>query len=145
MVIERQVQLLPGDNTLALVASNAASNSYPAPIRVVYETQAPIARPNLYILAVGISEYAQPELNLRFAHRDAEEFAIVWKPQEGPVYAKVETRVLTNKEATVRGILDGMEWLVHAPPRRTSPSFSFRPTASATNATITTWRPTRST
>ncbi|MGO8898011.1 MAG: caspase family protein [Isosphaeraceae bacterium] len=114
MVIERQVQLLPGDNTLALVASNAASNSYPAPIRVVYETQAPIARPNLYILAVGISEYAQPELNLRFAHRDAEEFATVWKPQEGPVYAKVETRVLTNKEATVRGILDGMEWLVHS-------------------------------
>ena len=63
---------------------------------------------------MGISEYAQPELNLRFAHRDAEEFAAAWKPQEGPVYAKVETRVLTNKEATVRGILDGMEWLVHS-------------------------------
>jgi WD40 repeat protein len=114
MVIERQVQLLPGENTIAVVASNAASNSHPTPITVVSETLAPIARPSLYILAVGISEYAQPELNLRFAHRDAEEFAAAWKTQEGPVYAKVETRVLTNKEATVRGILDGMEWLVHS-------------------------------
>jgi hypothetical protein len=114
MVIERQVQLLPGDNTIAVVASNAASNSHPTPITVVSETRAPIVRPNLYILAVGISEYAQPDLNLRFAHRDAEEFAAAWKQQEGPVYAKVETRVLTNKEATVRGILDGMEWLVHS-------------------------------
>ena len=111
--IEHQVQLLPGPNTIAVVASNAASNSHPTPITVVSETRAPIVRPNLYILAVGISEYAQPDLNLRFAHRDAEEFAAAWKSQEGPVYAKVETRVLTNKEATVRGILDGMEWLVH--------------------------------
>ena len=114
MVIERQVQLLPGPNTIAVVASNDASNSHPTPITVVSETRAPIVRPSLYILAVGISEYAQPDLNLRFAHRDAEEFAAAWKSQEGPVYAKVETRVLTNKEATVRGILDGMEWLVHS-------------------------------
>jgi uncharacterized caspase-like protein len=37
---------------------------------------------------------------------------MVWKSQEGPMYDKVTTRVLTDKDATRAGIEDGMEWLV---------------------------------
>jgi len=115
--IEREVELLPGQaNRITVVASNSASSSRPVTVSVKDEVAAggaPQARPKLYLLAIGISDYADPELTLQYPHRDAQDFAAAWKRQEGAVYEKVEARVLVNKEATARAILDGMEWLVN--------------------------------
>ncbi|WP_406697120.1 caspase family protein [Singulisphaera sp. Ch08] len=71
-------------------------------------------RRNLYVLAVGISSYVLKDLNLRFAHKDATDFASVWQSQEGVFYSNVETRVLTDANATKSNILAGMDWLARS-------------------------------
>jgi WD40 repeat protein len=114
--LERRVTLLPGRNEIAVVASNRASSSRPALITVNYESGATGAiKPNLYLLAVGVSRYARSDLrNLQFADRDAIDFADAWKRQEGVEYQKVEVRLITNDQATSQNVLKGMEWLVRS-------------------------------
>lgn len=72
---------------------------------------------NCYVLAVGISSYRNNAYNLEFADRDAEEFARIWQSQqldaEGyGLYAKVESKVLTNEEATPYNIRVALNWLM---------------------------------
>ncbi len=68
-------------------------------------------QPKLYVLAVGVSKYQDPELRLGLAAKDALDFGEVWKKQQGPLYSGVEARVLTDAQATKGNILDGLEWL----------------------------------
>src|SRR5262249_7567201 len=106
-----------GANRVAGTAGNDASSSQPVAVNLTYAAPADgksRVRPSLYVLAVGISEYARSDLNLRFADRDAEDFAAAWKSQQGAVYEKVETRVITNKQASAPNIRDGMDWLVRS-------------------------------
>jgi WD40 repeat protein len=111
--IEREVTLQPGRNEIAVVAENTAARSNVEKVMVTLDdTPGPAGRPNLYVLAVGISRYANAKFNLDFARPDAEDFAAAWKTQEGLLYGKVTTRVLTDEEATRARIEKGMDWLV---------------------------------
>ena len=67
--------------------------------------------PKLFILAVGISDYANDDLDLTYADQDAKDFVAAWKRQLGRQYSEVEAKVVTNQEATVDGIEDGFYWL----------------------------------
>jgi hypothetical protein len=68
-------------------------------------------KPKLYVLAVGVSDYADSKLRLKCAAKDARDLAAALKRQEGGMYREVATRVLTDARATKDGILDGLEWL----------------------------------
>ncbi|NLX97980.1 MAG: hypothetical protein GXY83_17595 [Rhodopirellula sp.] len=118
--IVRQVSLLPGENEIALIASNSASDSRPASVRVRYEAprEQETILPDLYVLAIGVSDYADKKLNLQFAHKDADTFAAAWEPQRGVLYRNIETKVVTNKEATPRNLLAAMDWLVKSVSQR---------------------------
>jgi len=104
----------PGRNEIQVVASNKESVSEPTQVVVEFVPNLPKVRtrPSLYVLAVGVSKYEKSGLDLTYAHKDAEEFAKVWKRQEGKVYDTVETKVLTNADATKETILDGLDWLL---------------------------------
>lgn len=118
-VVSREIELVPGANELAVVAANATASSEPARVVVTCETEeANAPRPRLYLLAVGISKYRDEALNLEFPDRDATDFAAAWKGQEGTVYESVETRLLTNEQATTKAVLEGMEWLVRSATQR---------------------------
>lgn len=67
--------------------------------------------PSLYVLAIGVSEYDDATLALNFAHDDAQRLAQTFQQQGRGVFHRVETRLLTNKEANARGILAGLVWL----------------------------------
>ncbi len=75
------------------------------------DDQEPRSKPRAFVLAVGISEYANSRYNLEFAHVDARSFAEVWKSQKGSLYADVQVRLLTNNQATVAAIREGFDWL----------------------------------
>ena len=62
----------------------------------------------LWVLSVGVSRYAEESINLKFADHDAERIAEVLKTQEGVLFNKVNTLVLTDKQATRGAILQGM-------------------------------------
>lgn len=67
--------------------------------------------PNLYLLAVGVSKFKNPQHNLQFAKEDAVAFVEVWRSQEGKVYGRVECKLFIDEEATRENILQGFQWL----------------------------------
>ena len=74
-----------------------------------------------WALIVGVSsyKYAPPAAQLRYAHRDAEEFADFLSSAEGGSFPADHVRVLTNAEATVAGVRAALHtWL----PRSAGPN-----------------------
>ncbi|MBK8564958.1 MAG: tetratricopeptide repeat protein [Saprospiraceae bacterium] len=64
-------------------------------------------------LVVGISEYADSGIvDLRFAHRDAEIFAEYLHSAAGAGLSSENIRLLTNAQATLAAIDDGLNWLL---------------------------------
>jgi hypothetical protein len=70
----------------------------------------PVA-PRLRVLAVGVSTYAEPKLNLRFSAKDAQDVADFFRGQEGRLFSKVEVTLLTDAQATGKAVLQGLEEL----------------------------------
>ncbi len=104
------------DCEIAVVAENRNAASEPATVRVRWRGSAPavefVVKPKLYVLAVGISDYRDPELRLQFAAKDAADFSAALSRQQGGLYREVVTRVLTDARATKADVLDGLEWLL---------------------------------
>jgi WD40 repeat protein len=83
------------------IAAQAPDSPYPPNER----------RPNLHVLAIGVTQYADQQLNLLFPAKDAQDMAQVLKAQEGKLYNSVTVRLLTNQEATQQAITEGLAWL----------------------------------
>jgi WD40 repeat protein len=108
-----QIPMPPYDCEVTLLAENRYATSAPATIRLRWQgtREAFGIQPKLYVLAVGVSQYADARLQLNFAAKDAQEFATTLQQQHGRLYREVETKLLLDAQATRDGILDGLEWL----------------------------------
>jgi WD40 repeat protein len=106
-----RVPVPPGTSRLSILAVSEAGESVPAEVRLTRPV--PLAAPPtaLFALVVGISEYARATMNLKYAHKDAEDFAEELSKQQGKAYQTIVIRKLTNKEATREAIVDGFQWL----------------------------------
>lgn len=95
-------------NRITAIAYNAKGfSSYPVYVDVeVHQTEIP--KPNLFVLAVGISEY-QHWQDLQYAHEDAEDIARVFEKQRGRLFAEVSAVVLINEEAEPENIIRHLE------------------------------------
>ena len=62
----------------------------------------------LWVLAIGVSEYADGQINLKYADHDAEQIARLFSTQQGALFREVFTRVLVNEKATREGIIMAM-------------------------------------
>ncbi|MBR0668590.1 hypothetical protein GXW71_29835 [Roseomonas hellenica] len=68
--------------------------------------------PRLNAVLVGVSDYADPELRLSYAAKDARDLAEALAAQrDRGLYREVNLRVLTDREATRGGVLDALDWL----------------------------------
>lgn len=106
----------PRDCEITLIAENANAASVPASIRLKWGGQAAKAEeftilPKLYILAVGVSDYADATLKLGLAAKDARDFASAFARQKNLLYRDVVLKVLTDAQATKDDVLDGLDWL----------------------------------
>ena len=107
------------DSEIQLFAENKNGVSTPAMLRLTWAGQAPVSapetmfKPKLYVLAVGVAQYANPSFNLGLPAKDARDFAGVLMKQKGRLYADVQVRLLTDAEATRDNVVDGLEWLQH--------------------------------
>jgi len=72
---------------------------------------APAGVKRLFVVAVGVSEYARSDYNLRLPAKDAADFLELMKSQAGTLYSGVEGRLLVNGEATRAKVLEAMNWL----------------------------------
>ena len=70
-----------------------------------------VVKPKLYILAVGVSHYADSNFNLKLADKDASDFVKVMMGQKDLLYREVVVKLLTNEKATKDDVLDGLDWI----------------------------------
>jgi WD40 repeat protein len=104
------------DVEVALIAYAGELASEPARVRLAWAGAAvppanDLLKPNLYALIVGVSDYAAPNLKLGYAAEDAGNFATALQNQRGGLYGVVETRLITDRDATRSSVVEGLEWL----------------------------------
>jgi WD40 repeat protein len=103
-----EVPLAPGTHTVAVIADSAVSKGM-SKVGIAVRPGAP-PRPNLYMLAVGISDYPG-HLKLNYCASDARLLAEAFPKYGKNVFGQIEVKVLTDKAASKQGILDGLDWL----------------------------------
>ena len=125
---ELRVQVPEGESQVSVIAANRFAASVPATVRVrARKTTGILAelnalartsgdeqfeiKPKLYVLAVGVSAYADPNLKLTYPSKDARDFVAVWGRQKGRLYRDVVVKVLTDGGATKDEVLDGLDWI----------------------------------
>jgi len=112
---ELSVTIPSRDCEVSVIAENRHAASEPATIRLRWKgaaaKEAFEIKPKLYVLAVGVSAYQDPEMRLGLAAKDALDFGAAWNGQHGRLYSGVEVKTLTDAQATKGNILDGLEWL----------------------------------
>ena len=99
------VQLDPGLNRIEIVAANDYNYGLAQLTR-----SAPPAKeeqkPDLYLLAIGINEYASnPDYNLRYAVSDSNRIIASFKAQEGKRFKEVKALSIFDNEAAKKNIL----------------------------------------
>jgi hypothetical protein len=95
---------------LGLIAWSGDLASAASRIRLTWDG-APEATRKLYALIVGVSDYVDAAMALRYGAKDARDFAAALQAQKGLYYADVETRILTDRAVTRETVIEGLEWL----------------------------------
>lgn len=110
---EIEVSVPEQDAEIQLFAENKYSTSTPAILRLKWagKVTAKQAKPKLYVLAIGVSKYANPEYNLGLASKDANDFVNSLQGQKGKLYSDVVVKLLTDAQATRDNVLEGLGWL----------------------------------
>jgi len=108
-----EVPLFAGANRITAVAyDDRGFSSNPRHVDVVSRARG-LRKPNLYVLAVGVSDY--PELpgrwQLDFAHTDAAALVKTLQEQDGKVFGNVFHHTLANRQATSKAIAEALDAL----------------------------------
>jgi len=90
-------------------AESAVSKALSAAVEVVV-AGADGKLPNLYLVAIGISAYVAP-LTLHHAAKDARVLGQTFRDKGYGVFGGVEVKLLTDGEATPRGLAATVAWL----------------------------------
>ena len=82
-------------------------------IEVIYEEQR-AAEPRLYALLVGVADYEDESLRLKYAADDAELLERILRDKAAKAFAGIEVRRFVDRKATKEAFLDGLRWLKDA-------------------------------
>jgi WD40 repeat protein len=81
-----------------------------------YEATKMSAKPNLYIIAFGASNYKDAKYNLTYPQKDAADLLNVFQTNKGGRYNTVKTLLIKNENLTKSALLDGRKMLAEAQP-----------------------------
>ncbi len=111
---ELTLTIPPQDTEILVFAENKHGVSTPDRIKLKWmgaAKSAAEAKPTLYVLAVGVSQYRKPEYRLNFAAKDASDFVNIVNQQKGKFYGDVVVKLLTDDKASNKDVIAGFEWL----------------------------------
>jgi WD40 repeat protein len=104
------VSLVQGDNSLLVQAASASGSPESEPATLTLRHEKTLARPDLYVLAVGVNRYKQEAMNLKYAAADARAFADLFQRRgKGGLYADVRATTLLDDRATRAGLRKELE------------------------------------
>ena len=100
------LRLLPGRNDIQVIAFNAdgSVHSNPAQSRVAAHYD-PAGRPQLYALVVGIQDFDNTDITLRYSVADAKSIAQILAKKAAPLFSKVNVEQLITKPTTTKAAL----------------------------------------
>jgi len=102
----------PQDAEIGLIARTKTGASQIRIVKVLWDGAfAEMLKPKLYAVVVGVSNYDNADIRLKYAAADANAFAEAMKRQEGGIYGKVDVRLLTDGNAKRDDIVEALEWL----------------------------------
>lgn len=104
-----EVPLTPGPHTFSVIAETPVSRGLTRTAKITRKGEVP--KPNLYVLAIGVAEYEGRNKLPPFAALDAKKVAEAFQARSKGVFAKIETHILMDKQATKKGIGEGLDWL----------------------------------
>jgi len=97
------ISLVSGDNLLKITAfNNDRTESSPAEVIIHYE--APKPQFDLYIFAIGLNRYKNPNYTLQFARPDAEAFIQTIKNRTTGIFRNIFIQTLYDDKATLENI-----------------------------------------
>lgn len=92
------IELNNGSNKIQVsVLNDVGVESFQETRYVTY--RGPAVKPNLYVLAIGVSDYQDSNFDLQFAAKDAIDIATFYEGQSGK-FGAVKTLKITDKQAT---------------------------------------------
>ena len=104
------VNLSAGKNKIQVsVLNSAGAESLYATAEV--NCTAPAEKPNLYVVAMGVSDYANSQFNLKYAAKDAEDLAAKLKARAENAYGEVKELLLKDGEVTIDSLAKVREFL----------------------------------
>jgi hypothetical protein len=107
------IKLAAGRNKIQVsVLNSAGAESLYANAEVACTAQRP--KPTLYAVAMGVSEYANPEWNLKYAAKDARDILERVKSRSGSSYGEIKELLLTDRDATKESLGKIREFLSKA-------------------------------
>ena len=101
-IAHARMALDPGQNVVEVVAYNAAGllASAPQQLTITWDGVASSEPPALHVLAVGVNDYADGRLQLKYAAADAQAFADAMKKAGTGLYSRVDVVTLLDADVT---------------------------------------------
>jgi hypothetical protein len=97
----RPFTLPPGRNVISVSVFNAQNTVESIPVETVVHVQADERRPALYVLALGVSNYRDRALQLRYAADDAKALVDTLRRQGQRLFTTVEVTSLLDRDVTL--------------------------------------------
>jgi WD40 repeat protein len=103
-----EVEVVSGDNEVSVTAFNSTNTVQSYMETVHFNSRMKPEDPHLYILAIGIDQYQDNSVNLKYAVKDAKEIEEKLKGQAATLYkpTNIHYTLLTDKEAIKTNITD---------------------------------------
>jgi hypothetical protein len=96
------LELTNGQNKIQVSVLNRAGVESFQETRYI-NFRGPVVKPNLYILAIGVSDYADNNFDLRYAAKDALDLTTLYSSQTGK-FGVVKTKTILDGDATLEQI-----------------------------------------
>lgn len=110
-----QIALVEGDNRLRVASASADGSWESEPAEIMLRYAKPLAKGRIYVVAVGINQYADANLNLAFAAKDAQALADLFQRRGKALYEQVNATVLIDGQATKAGIKEAFKKVAGLP------------------------------
>jgi WD40 repeat protein len=109
-----QLRLIEGDNHIRLEAASADGSWESEPAKLVIRCSKHLAKPELFLVAAGVSKYADPGLSLRYAGNDAQAICKLFRERGRTLYNDVHVTQLLDEQATKAGIRDALKTIARS-------------------------------
>ncbi|MDD5058981.1 MAG: caspase family protein [Sideroxydans sp.] len=107
----QEIEAIPGENELGVTAFNAQNTVQSSMGSSTFTSTRQPEAPNLYVLAIGIDEFSDSSVNLKYAAKDALDFQKLMQEKSGTLFGSDNIHVtsLSNAQASKQGILSNID------------------------------------